>query len=319
MKRALLFLLLSAVFLRVGAQLPTEMNFVLASVNGEAITLGDVVRESRRQEERLPQKDMETAVWTLRRQILDEQIDRKLILQAYQAAPFEIPVQYVESLLDQVATDSGVRSRSELDTRLRQGGTSMEELRARALETIIQQSMLARQARLDVNVTPRELFDYYSAHPEEFMRPERMRLALFLLKPDAPEPVRRAADGLKEHPARFAELARLYSAGPAREKGGDIGEIVRGQLRSEFATALTEPVAGRVYGPVATPEGVYYLHLTAYSPRFLPEFRDIAADLRDKTEAQKRKESKDAYIKKLREQAVVRYFLRNSDPEKPSE
>ena len=290
-----------------------ELNSVLASVNGEPITLGEVLKETQLEEARLlqlhPGASSQEPVLALRRRVVDDLIDRKLVLQDFQKQPFEIPLQYVESMIDQVALDSGLRSRSELERALRASGSTLEALRRKALDSVIQQAMFARRAQLDVNLTPHELYSYYQEHPAEFTTPERLRLALLLLKPDASAAAREAAGTLSEHPERFDQVTRLYSDGPAREQGGDLGYVVRAQLRPEFAEALKEPVPDRVYGPVKTAEGTYYLKLTDYRPARRSAFAEVAGPLRRKLEEELHRQSRERYLRELRSRAVIRYLF----------
>lgn len=67
---------------------------------------------------------------------------------------------------------------------------------------------------------------------------------------------------LKAVPSTFADLARLYSACPSREVGGNLGQITRGQTTPEFEDALVALAPGEVSAePVETRYGAHVIRL----------------------------------------------------------
>ena len=106
-----------------------QINSVLASVNGEPVSLEDILPATRQQEyqayaaysgERLFE-----AIRSIRRKAVDDLIDRKLVIADYRRQPFEIPNQQIEEELDNVAERMGYRSRSEFIRQARQAGSSI--------------------------------------------------------------------------------------------------------------------------------------------------------------------------------------------------
>jgi peptidyl-prolyl cis-trans isomerase C len=67
---------------------------------------------------------------------------------------------------------------------------------------------------------------------------------------------------LKDHPARFAELARIHSACPSGQQGGNLGQITAGQTTPEFEQALRALSPGELTAtPVATRYGFHIIRL----------------------------------------------------------
>ena len=67
---------------------------------------------------------------------------------------------------------------------------------------------------------------------------------------------------LKDHPERFAELARAHSACPSGAQGGNLGQITAGQTTPEFEQALRALAPGALTEvPVATRYGVHIIRL----------------------------------------------------------
>jgi peptidyl-prolyl cis-trans isomerase C len=69
-------------------------------------------------------------------------------------------------------------------------------------------------------------------------------------------------DELKQCPERFPELARLHSACPSGQQGGNLGQITAGQTTPEFEAALVELAPGTLSEqPVATRYGLHIIRL----------------------------------------------------------
>lgn len=76
----------------------------------------------------------------------------------------------------------------------------------------------------------------------------------------------------------FAALAQQYSDDPgSKEKGGDLGVIVRGQMVKPFEEAVFEMVEGEIKGPIESQFGYHIIKLTSLSEEYqqtLDQVRD---------------------------------------------
>ena len=295
-----------------------EMDSILASVNGVPVSLVDILGTTRDSEYRacavFSGKRLEEEIRNIRRKAVDDRIDKLLVLEEYrkQENPPPIPAQAIEEELDKIAERMGVRSRSEFIRKLRESGTDIDKLRKEIEEYIILHMMIYDRIRIESNITPKEVYEYYQAHKEEFVRPETIKLAMIMLKlndPKLEEKSAAIAEKLAASPDAFAELARTHSAGPDAENGGNLGEIERKRLRAEFAAAMPELEPGRVYGPVRTAEGVSFLRILAHTPEVKGDFRTLSPEIRQKIDREQREKIRKAYTDKLRAQAIIRYFF----------
>ncbi len=298
-----------------GADNNTEVNSVLASVDGEAITLFDVLPLTRSREFQAAAvysgDRLREAVSEIRREAVESLIDRKLIIADYQAQPFTILNRDIEAELDAVAERLGCRSRSEFAARLRRDGSSLEEVREEVREHIIVQLMLSRQFQIRTSVTPRELREYYNAHPEEFSTPESVELAMLKVprsRSDFAEVCAEVGRTLAEAPERFDDLARRFAV-PAAPDGGKLGVIELKRLRVEFAAALKDIAPGKIYGPIEIEDGTVWLKVIDHIQASEGDFESRAPEIRRRLENEQYEAERREYSARLREQAVIRYFF----------
>lgn len=115
--------------------------------------------------------------------------------------------------------------------------------------------------RSKVSIADTEIQDYYDEHLEEFKTPKTVEARHILIKVDpdeAPEGVertrKRALDILEK--ARggkdFAELAKTYSEGPTRDKGGYLGAFRKEAMVKPFSDKAFSMAAGEISDPVRT-------------------------------------------------------------------
>lgn len=295
---------------------PDRLNAVLATVNGEPISLGDVLPMTQSREYQAAAAYSGDAllreVYKMRLEAVDELIDAKLIVADYATQNFTIPDRDVEAAVDEAAVHMGCRSRAELAKQLRESGSSLEELRKRLCEQLIVRVMLHREYHAANFITPGELHRYYREHAEAFSRPERIELAMLQLPggADAEASVREVAEALAADPGAFAEQVRRRSVGPGRGEGGTLGAIERRRLRAEFAAALGDaPKTGAVYGPIRTSDGIFWLKVLSHRPAETVPFERSEPEIRRRMEAELRDRCRERYCARLRRNAIIRYFI----------
>ena len=115
--------------------------------------------------------------------------------------------------------------------------------------------------RSKVSISDEELQDYFDENQEEFNTPKTVEARHILLKVDqnaGPEDVekakKRALDILKmaREGKDFPELAKKYSEGPTRDRGGYLGTFKREAMVRPFADTAFSMKAGEISEPVRT-------------------------------------------------------------------
>lgn len=320
-RKIFLFVLIFSVCL-VRASENKRVDSILASVNGEPISLLDVIYECGREEARLAMAfrgdELFQETRKLRKKVLDEIINRKLIYDDYEKNPFKIPEmdQYIETTVDGLSMDIGDGSRDALVEKAKKSGTTLDELKDKARKKIIVDIMVNEYCGRTVYITPKETYEYYESHKDEFSTPASVELDMILIKKDGrhKESFQGVVDEIKEGASSgnrkiFRTLAVMNSEGPNAENGGEIGSIEISRLRPEFLAASTSLAAGVSSGPIETDEGIYFLYLVSKKDKQDASFDKVESGIREKIRRKFMEKAYEEYIKKLRENAIIRYYF----------
>ncbi|GBC59109.1 hypothetical protein DENIS_0040 [Desulfonema ishimotonii] len=136
-------------------------------------------------------------------------------------------------------------------------GSYKTEARAKALYVHFDAKDYAEKAE----VSQEEITEYFESHPDEFKEPKTVeaRHILFKLESDSsPETVEKRKEKASEVLALaregkdFAELAKEYSEGPTRSKGGFLGKFRKETMVKPFADKAFSMKAGEISEPVRT-------------------------------------------------------------------
>lgn len=196
---------------------------VAAWVNGNAITVMDVMREAQplfgalAQEKGLTRSELNAKRLKIFEQVRRGLADAELIYASYQKdkqkTQMAITSQMVDSRINDMVQEDFGGSREKLMKALSEERQTYEEWRERMSRRIIVQGMRAREINSKIQVTPQAVRDYYAAHRADFEHPGQVQLRRIVLTgPDAAESSRRLMDRLSAG-ADFATLARSSEGG----------------------------------------------------------------------------------------------------------
>jgi peptidyl-prolyl cis-trans isomerase D len=123
------------------------------------------------------------------------------------------------------------------------------------------------QLRQRSPVTEDEEKVYYQSHIDQYKLEDRAHVAHILFKTvgmtdaEAAEVRKKAEDVLNKakHGGNFADLAKQYSEDTTKDKGGDLGWIVRGQTVPEFEAAAFSLPKGSISDLVKTQYGFHII------------------------------------------------------------
>ena len=310
-KVKILLLLLLIARGAAAAPLHSETDSVLAAVNGDPITLSEILPSLRDREFQLRSafsgKALEQEILKLRFHAVEELANQKLIIADFHSKNLVIPPQEVENELDRWGTHIGCHSRRELEERAKKTGTTIAKLRERVLNRMIVQVMRRREYLLAGTPSPAEIYKRFKKEENSPSFPGSVELALLKFTKDAQTNIKEIKAALAKNPAQWNQFAQLYAITPGTD--GSIGSIELDKLRPEFARHMKDIKEGRIYSAIETADGIYFIKVLKYVPPKKALYKEYAGAIRKKMENEIYRKCSDEYAQKLRDKAVIEYFF----------
>lgn len=143
------------------------------------------------------------------------------------------------------------------------------------------------QLRQRAQATEDEEKVYYQAHIDQYKLEDRAHVAHILFKTvgktdaEVAEIKKKAEEVLEKakHGANFADLAKQYSEDTSKDKGGDLGWIVRGQTVPEFEAAAFGLPKGSISDLVKTQYGFHIIEVIDRQVARTQTFDEVKAQI----------------------------------------
>ncbi|MGZ7031360.1 MAG: peptidylprolyl isomerase, partial [Thermoanaerobaculia bacterium] len=212
----------------------------------------------------------------------------------------------------------GIDSDKQFDESLQKSGLTRADMEARLRDTLLTNKVFARELRSREELTDRELHERYDREKEHYRLPERARLREIVV----PRPENAAATEQMEKRVQqiaadariapdFAKYAAAVPESVTKEKGGDMGEVARGELLPDLDKAVFNAAAGAIIGPIPTKSGWHILKLETRLPSEVPAFESVKDKLRKDVSDETFQRDYKAYIERLRKDAFIQINEQN--------
>jgi len=212
----------------------------------------------------------------------------------------------------------GIKTDQQFDESLKQSGMTRADMEARLRDTILTNKVFSKELRGREDMTDKELRERYDREKEHYRLPERAHLrAIIVTRPDDPAAAAKAEQRVNQiaQDARvapdFAKYAASVPENAMKEKGGDMGEVARGELLPDLDKAVFNAQSGDIIGPIATKSGWHILKVEQRLPSEIPAFESVKDKLRkDVTDETFQRDYK-VYIERLRKDAYIEIHDKN--------
>jgi peptidyl-prolyl cis-trans isomerase SurA len=245
------------------------LDAIAAMVNDEPVLASDVEEQLFLFLQRAQAQPDSAQVDTLRRQVLDQLIDERLVLAEAKRQNITVNAAEVNKQVEGAVAEAKERIGGEqaFQAQLRRENTTEARLRER-YRSDLERQMIGR--RLVERLFPRktvpqaEAEAYFRAHVDQFPKvPAQLRLSVIQIAPKPDSAALKAGRAKLEAVRKrilagekFAKVAAEVSDDPASAKsGGDLGYFRRGQMEPALEGAAFALAPGKLSGPVRTPYG----------------------------------------------------------------
>jgi peptidyl-prolyl cis-trans isomerase C len=270
----------------------------VALVNGEPVPAEALERELR--EAQAGTAGAASGVELLKRRIVDELVERTLLLQQARARAIVVGQDQVERALLRVRAEY---PGTHFDDLLAQERLSQTELKSRLKEQLVLERLFETEVFPQIEVTQDEIARYYGEHPQEFEDAESAHvLQIVVATRDEAVQIR---EKLKKNPQSFGEVAKKSSIGPEGRNGGDLGLIGRGAGFPEvFDVCFTLPL-NQISEVTPSPYGFHIFKVVERRPAQRRSLDKASAEIREKLLREKRARAQAEYVTALRQHAQI--------------
>lgn len=224
----------------------------------------------------------------------------------------------VKEALARLKQQYNITTDAQFEESLKSSGMSRTDMEARLRDTLLTNKLFAKELRGRDELTDKELRERYDREKETFRLPERAHLrAIIVTRPDNPadadrmaQRVQQIATDAKAAPD-FAAFASSIPENAIKEKGGEMGEVARGELLPDLDKAVFNSNSGAIIGPIATKSGWHIIKVEQRLPSEVPAFESLKEKLRKDVSDETFQRDYKAYIERLRKDAFIQINEQN--------
>jgi peptidyl-prolyl cis-trans isomerase C len=299
--------LLEAIVIRVGDRIVTRTQYARRLKDGFA----EIDQNSS-----VP-ADVATKKAELRKNLANDLIAELLIKDRADRLGLSVASDELKEAMSRLKEQYGIKTDAEFEDSLRKSGMTRADMEVRLRDTILMNKVFAKELRQREDLSDKELRERYDREKERYRLPERARLReIVVLRPDDPSKVEAARKRATELATKgrtddFAKLAMASSDAGTKDKGGDLGEVARGELLPDLDKAVFNATAGTVLGPLESKSGWHILKVEARLPSEVPAFESVKDRLRKDASEDAWQRDYKAYIDRLRKDAFIQINEQN--------
>jgi len=268
----IVFALAVAVLVASQSSAAVLLDRIIAVVNNEAITWGQLYRamefDLSNQMKSLTAEQKKAVFDQNKSTFLENMINEKLQLQEAKRLHIGITPPELNAAINEIKTKYHMTD-TQFVQALQQDGFSLDEYRKMLTDQLVIAKLVEVAVKSEINITDKDLKDL--PKDDAFLRIRQIFIK------DGPEAQEKADKVIAELEAggSFARLAKQYSDGPQASTGGDLGLVQKSKMAGAFAKALSGLKPGDYSKPFKTSDGIHIL--TIVESRSV---RDVLAEQR---------------------------------------
>jgi peptidyl-prolyl cis-trans isomerase SurA len=302
---------------------PVEVNAIAAKVNGRVVTknqvsfmLAPIYAQLAAQ---FPRRgaEFDRKLKEARDKILDELIDREIILSEFKAMGATLKPQVVDEEITRQIRELYNGNESKFREELKKSRLTMDGYRAMTRDKLVVQAMRAQHFSDAPPPLPNEIEKEYAEIKTQIRDMSKDKLSfqkIFIAANDPQDPastpeiqLAKIEDLAKQLQAGkdFTELAKANSMDAFAEQGGVQENVPRTDLSPEFAAILFETEAGKVIGPLQDPSGFTLVKVTKKELGPPPPLSQVREQIEERVRRKKTSTEYERWIASKRKHAII--------------
>lgn len=292
---------------------------IAAEVENKVITFEEIRREMSPLIPRIRESARSRTEFTQRMQelyleVLQNFIDRVLIVEEFKEKEFNLPQSFVENEWDRILIEDFENDRSRFLEYLEAQGKNAREFRADLRDRIIVSVMRSEKRKSQSQISPERIEQFYNENKINFYEEEAVKLRIIMLRPLAdenPDQMRQTIERIYEEleaGTPFAEVASKYSQDSRRDRGGNWGWIQRPDLKDELS-AVAFTLDKESYSEAITlGEQIFILYVEDQRDEGIQPINEVRDRIEEILASQLARQAQQQWLERLRREAYIRYY-----------
>lgn len=289
---------------------------IVAKVNGDIITRGEIERSRRQLEQairaqaaKIPNAEQELT--ERQKNILKERIDNLLLVNRGKELNINVDSEFSKYQAE-IMRQFKLSDPEQFQKMVReQTGQTFEDWRSETKNGMITQRVIRQEVGSKINIPKEEVQKYYDDHKADFMRQEQVFLRMLFVSgenKDAAAVEKKARDlaARAKRGERFGDLVRDNSDDPATaQQGGDLPPSKREDLDPAIAAAVWEQDKGFVTEPIKRGNNWLILRVEEHFKAGQAELSEVENEIMQRLYPPRMEPAMKAYLTQLRMDAFL--------------
>ena len=290
---------------------------IVAKVNGDIITRGELERsrqalELELKQQKVPEAKMQEMLKEREADSLKDQIDQLLLVQKAKELSISVDAEITKELAD-IQLQNKISDPDKFRQWVQeQSGMSYEDMKQQMKNRALTQRVIRQEVGGRITIPKTELQKYYEEHKDDFVRQEQVFLREILISSvgKTPEQIAAAEKRAKDILARakkgekFPELARDTSDADSAKNFGEIGWFKKGDLNPSLQYLFKEK-KGFITDVIKTDNGFVIFKLEERHEAGLAPFEEVENEITEKLYIPRMQPKVRDFLTKLREEAFL--------------
>jgi len=307
-----LLLLCSIGLASATAATPVLVSRIAAVVNKDIITTYQLDQKLQEQLAKKEEQPSPAQLGALRQELLSRMIEEKLVQQRIKTLNLTVSDDEVETAILDVQKQNQL-TREELEEAVQAQGLDFTAYRENLKQQILRYKLIGEEVRSQVDVSEREVVEYYRAHLEDYRRAPQIQLSAvtFPVSQKASAQERKKIDEIvAEALARLRQNESLEQVAESYNKtygvtGGELGRFSYDEMFPAFVTVLEGVEVGGYSEPVVASDAIQLLRVDERIPGGLRQFDAVKYEIEQKLVDQKTDSRIQEWTKALKVKAFI--------------
>lgn len=296
---------------------PEKLPSTIARVNGEAIGKEEFERAVKDLETRFGQSVPQERRSEIYRELLDQMIASKLLLQQSKALKVNIAEADVDARIRQL--QGQFPDEQAFTKALGERHITLQQLKDDQRKQLLIARVLDSEVGSKLNVQPKDVEDFYAKNPDRFKQPENVRVQHILIRtqPDADAAAKAKAKTEAESLLRqikagadFGKVAREKSQDPTTaQNGGELPAFTHGQMVPPFEEAAFKLKPGQMSPVVETQYGFHVIKMIERHPGRTVPLDEVRQQISEYLKQEQGNQKTAALIGQLKAKSKIEVFI----------